>query len=64
MVCEVESLEFLIKNKLDFSKVFSNGIKSRRLLSNDEKQKHKYNDTPTFDSDNFFFSPQEEEKVS
>lgn len=36
VVCEVESMEFLARNHLDFNRVFSSGIKSRRLYSEDK----------------------------
>jgi hypothetical protein len=39
-------MEFLAKNNLDFNRVFCQGIKSKRLYSNDIEQKHEYNEFP------------------
>jgi hypothetical protein len=50
-------MEFLGKNKLDFNRVFCQGITSKRLYSNDPVQKHQYNEFPTVTIDNMFLSP-------
>ena len=40
LLCEHESLEFLAKNGMDFSKIFLKGIPSNRFKTPIEEKKH------------------------
>ena len=61
MVCEVESMEFLANNNLNFHRVFTKGIKSSRLYAKDGKeQKHRNHPGPPISYKNMFFLPDDQ----
>lgn len=65
MVCEVESMEFLAKNNLDFNSVFKYGIDNSRLLGKDHiKQKHNNYPGPSFTYKDMFFGPEDRQLVA
>ena len=60
MICEVESMEFLANNNLDFNAVFKYGINNSRLYAKEHiKAKHNNHPVPPLTYNDMFFCPED-----